>query len=851
LCSPQLINRLSACFKSGLFLAIPPTLAKQLLMLKNYFRIATRILARNKLYTTINVLGLALGICGCMIIWLVGSFEMSFDRFHRDGDRIYRVGNGGKPGEQKMAEVLPPMPDAIRKMIPGMESVTSFFPLYNGNTVLIPNDDKAAKQYDASAEGQDGLPGVIIADADYFSIFRYQWLAGNPAIALQQPFTVVLTESRARRYFGSLPPESVIGKEVIYQDSLHVHVSGIVRDWVQHTDLPYTDFISFPTLASSFLKDVRHMDDWVLHQGGGRWYWPTCFVKLAKGVSPAQVDAQLTMLATQHIAGADSKHPFLLHLQPLADIHFNNDYNDNLRKAHLPTLYALTGIALFILLLAAVNFINLSTAQSLQRAKEIGVRKVLGSGKSSLVMQFLIEAGLLTATAVVIAALLTKPAMALFRDYIPGGVRFNPLAPVNVLFLLGITTGVTLLAGFYPARVLSGYQPVRTLKGSGSGRGGEKWWLRRGLIVFQFTISLVFIIVTLVIGKQIRFMLNTDYGFKTDAVVSVSGDWNDSTGKIKVLEQRFSQIPGIAQMVREEDPPAGWGRTTMRMVYKGKTIVNVGATVEWADERYIPFYGMRMLAGRNIRHTDSLTEFVINETAAKQLGLAQPKAAIGQFLYFQNKPYPIVGVVADFHETSFREVIQSAVIGNMPREENMLGVRLGSAGKNAENVKSTLDAMEKSYKEVFPTKSFRPYFMDELIRDMYDEEQKTVSLVRVAMGLAIFVSCMGLFGLSLFTAERKAREIGIRKVLGATAADITGMLSKDFILLVVLALVIASPIAWIMAQRWLQAFSYRVTVNGWVFILAGLGAVGIALVTVGYQSIRAAMANPVENLRVE
>lgn len=637
---------------------------------------------------------------------------MSFDRFHSDGDRIYRVGFWN-------AQVLPPMPEAIRKTIPGMESVTAFFPLYNGHTVLIPAGDKAAIRYDAVAEGQDDMPGVVIADADYFSIFRYQWLAGNPAVALQQPFTVVLTESRARLYFGSLPLASIIGKSVIYQDSLTVHVAGIVRDWKENTDLPYTDFISIPTIASSFLKDVRRMDDWIPHNGMGRWYWPTCFVKLARGVSPARVDTQVTALATQHVVGADSRHPFQLHLQPLADIHFNTDYNDNLRKAHLPTLYALTGIALFILLLAAVNFINLSTAQSLQRAKEIGVRKVLGSGKGSLVMQFLTEAGLLTATAVIVAAFLAKPAMALLRDYIPVGVRFNPLAPGSLLFLAGITMGVTLLAGFYPARVLSGYQPVQTLKGSGSIKGGEKWWLRKGLIVFQFTISLVFIIVTLVIGNQIRFILNTDYGFKTDAVVSISGEWNDTTGKIKVLEQRFSQIPGIAQIVREEDPPAGWGRTTTGMTFKGKTIVNLGTTVEWADERYIPFYGMRMLAGRNIRHTDSLTEFVINETAAKQLGFAQPAAAIGQFLYFQSKPYPIVGVVADFHEGSFREAIQSAVIGNMPREENMVGVRLASAGKSAENVKATLDAMEKAYKEVFPThKSFRPYFMDESIREM-------------------------------------------------------------------------------------------------------------------------------------
>jgi ABC-type antimicrobial peptide transport system permease subunit len=304
-------------------------------------------------------------------------------------------------------------------------------------------------------------------------------------------------------------------------------------------------------------------------------------------------------------------------------------------------------------------------------------------------------------------------------------------------------------------------------------------------------------------------------------------------------------------MVREEDPPAGWGRTTMGMTYKGKTILNFETTVEWADERYIPFYGMQMLAGRNIRHTDSLAEFVINETAAQQLGFAQPAAAIGKFLYFQNKPYPIVGVVADFHEGSFREPIQPAVIGNTPREESMVGVRLASAGKSAENVKATMDAMEKIYKEVFPTKSFDAYFMDELIREMYNKEQKTASLVRVAMGLAIFISCMGLLGLSLFTAERRASEIGIRKVLGATTADIALMLNRQFVRLVLLSLVIASPIAWILAHRWLQDFVFRVGIDIWVFVLAGLGAVAIALVTVGYQSIRAAMSNPVKNLRAE
>jgi putative ABC transport system permease protein len=821
-------------------------------MFKNYFRIATRILARNKLYTVINVLGLALGVCGCIVIWLGGSYEMSFDKFHPDGDRIYRVVGGGKPGERKDADVIPPMAEAMRESIPGLEAVTTYFNENQMGEVRVPVAGKAASVFQRNIEDEPQT-GVIIADAEWFHVFSYQWLAGNPAVALKEPFQVVLTESTARLYFGDVPLTAVIGRELIYEDSLHVHVSGVVRDWTAHSDLAYTDFISFPTIAAGFLKEKRHMDDWVWHSGMGKWYWPYVYVKLARGERPAPVVAQMNRIGAQRVP-SDPKHPYLLALQPLANVHFNSEYSGGNRKADLPTLYGLAGIAIFILILAAVNFVNLATAQSLQRAKEIGVRKVLGSSRKGLIAQFLIETGLLTALAVMIAVMMVWPVMRFFREYIPAGVRFNPFAPANLLFLIGVTAAVTLLAGFYPARVLAGYQPGQTLKGSGSIKGGERWWLRRSLIVFQFTISLIFIIVTLVIGKQIRFMLNTDYGFRSDAIATVQGQGNilDTTiSELKLLEQRFSELPGIAQVVREGNPPIGWGGFTTGFQYKGKNLVDLAANIDVADERYIPFYGMRMVAGRNIHHSDSLVEWVINETAAKQLGFKDPAAAVGQLLYKDKKGLPIVGVVADFHDASFHEAIRPMIIGHKPSWERDLGVKLASAGKGAENVKATLDAMEKIYKVVYPGKSFNYLFIDDSIRELYQNEQKTASLVRMAMGLAIFISCMGLFGLSLFTAERRAGEIGIRKVLGATTGDIAVMLNRQFIRLVLLALVIASPVAWILAHRWLQDFAYRVGIDGWVFVLAGLGAIGLALVTVSYQSIRAAMANPVESLKTE
>lgn len=346
-------------------------------------------------------------------------------------------------------------------------------------------------------------------------------------------------------------------------------------------------------------------------------------------------------------------------------------------------------------------------------------------------------------------------------------------------------------------------------------------------------------------------MLDTDYGFKSDAIVTMGGQFRDSAEKIRLLEQRFSRLPGIAQMVRANNSPAGFARQIRSMTFKGKTLMEFNPTTDFADERYIPFYGIRLLAGRNIRHSDSLAEFVINETGARQLGFAQPSAAIGQVLYYDDKPYPIVGVVADYHEASFRAMIGPAVIGHSPADENSLAVKLASTGKGVENVKATLEAMEKSYKEIFPHNAFRAPFMDDQIRDMYEEEQKTASLIRVAMGLAIVISCMGLFGLSLFTAERRAGEIGIRKVLGATTADIALMLNRQFIQLVLLALVIAAPVAWLLAHNWLQAFAYRITIDAWIFIGAGLGAAALALITVSYQTLRAALTNPVKSLKTE
>ncbi|WP_431210952.1 ABC transporter permease [Puia sp. P3] len=442
-------------------------------MLKNYFKIAWRNITRHKGFTLINVLGLSLGICASLVIYLITSYELSYDRFHPDGDRIYRIvanqrGDDGKMGY--IGGMSNPLPMALRRELTGFERVTEFHNYFA--RVTVPNGSHEPKIFDPAKRGEEASP-IIIAEPQYFDIFNYQWLEGSPAAALSEPYKVVLSRSEVYKYFGPGQLGRVIGRQVVYKDvfandSLQLTVAGVVEDWAGHSDFGFKDFISFATIEHSWLKEMIHMDNW------GNWN-PSAqgFVKLAKGVEAAQVEKQFPAAVAAHVPSYPGWHTSLV-LQPLKDIHFNSDYRDTYsRHAHLPTLYALMGIALFILLIAAVNFVNLSTAQSLQRAKEIGVRKVLGGSKVSLRVQFLVETFLVTAAAAVLAVVLAGPALHFSRQFIPAGVALNLSDPATVGFLLLIVIMTALLAGFYPAKVLSAYSPVLNLRGSGT-QGADK-----------------------------------------------------------------------------------------------------------------------------------------------------------------------------------------------------------------------------------------------------------------------------------------------------------------------------------------------------------------------------------------
>lgn len=779
-----------------------------------------------------------------MAIYSVTSYELSFDGFHPGKERLYRVmGDVTETTGDKLhfAKVPFALLNTAHADLSGLEEIAGVIP-YNAK-INIPDANKPASQFDSKISGTNYIT-TVIAEPQYFDIFKYDWLAGNAANALDAPYMVVITEKKARQYFGSGPLDKMIGRQVIYDDSLKVNVSGIIKDWDKNTDLAFTDFISISTLQSSFLKNNISRNSW---SEGDMLTWT--FAKLGAGTTAPQVNKQMAELVKTH---ADPQIKLSLWLEPLVAIHFNGDVIENtIRTAHLPTLYSLMGIALFILILGIINFINLSTAQSIQRAKEVGVRKVLGSKRSGLVFQFLTEAFLMVLFSVLLAALLVRPALIGFRSFIPNGVSFRLFEFSTILFLIAVIICTTLLAGLFPAKVLSSYPPAISLKRSATERGSDKWLFRKSLIVFQFTVSLVFIIGSMVIANQLRYIREKDPGFNADAIITLQTTSSDSLSKIGVLAQKIRQIPGINNVALQWLSPMTENSRSMRLKFKSSDLKEFGVTQVAGDEDYIPLYQIKLLAGRNLSKSDSVNEFVINEKLSVLMGNQSPEDAIGKTLYWNDKPYPVVGVAADFHTKSLHDPITPLCIINRTERESALAIKLVSKGSGAGMVKTTLSQIEKTWKEIYPGADFNYRFYDLSLALLYEKDQQTATLVNTSMAISIFISCMGLFGLALFTVKKRAKEISIRKILGASISKIATMLSWDFIVLIIMALFIASPVAWYFMNQWLQGFAYRIHMSGWIFIFAGLTAIFIALITVSFQSIKAAIANPIESLRSE
>ncbi len=806
-------------------------------MLTNLLTITWRTLVRNKFHTFINIAGLAIGVSACIVIFLIVQFELSFNKGFQGYGTIYRVHSSFSGVFSGINRGVPTaVGTAIKEQFTGVESVAPFFVL--ASNVTIPTETEL-KDMERQAD-------VVLAEPSFFDVFtEYEWIVGSPR-ALEKPFQTVLTESKAKIYFG-VSDASVMGRTVIYRDSLSTTVAGIVKDLTFNTDIEFRDFISYSTLERSWLNKNFPLNDWSSVNSSSQ-----LFIKLQKETGIEKIAGQVPLLERLYKENSEWDVENSFTLQPLSDLHYNSNTgifdNSSRSPAHLPTLSALIVVAIMLLVIGSINFINLETAQSIRRAKEVGVRKALGSSQARLIMQFLSQSFMITLVAVLLALPIVKLALKYFDEFVPKGVELNLVALAPFVLLLIIV--VSLLAGLYPAFALSSYSPAVAFKNQAvGGRNSGSMFLRKSLIVFQFTFAQLLIIATLIVGWQVNYLLTRNLGFNKDAIIYFNTPWYAKQEKAIVLRNELEKLAGVAKISLSGAPPASNGWSSSTVTYKGKEEIKANAFQKFGDVNYTGMYGIEIIAGRNVLPSDTAKEFLINETLMRHLGFTNPVEVIGEQIEYSKSQIPIVGVVKDFHIQSLHQKIEPVIIANAMKGFTCLNIQLSSG--DGEKTKATLAGIEEVWKTIYPDDKIKIEFLDETINSFYKSEQRTTKLVRTATSLAIVISCLGLFGLASYTSTQRAKEIGIRKVLGATAQSIAFLLSKDFVQLVLVALVVVSPVAWFGGKQWLQTYAYQVEISGWLFMVTALVAIGIALITVGYQTLKAANGNPVNSLRNE
>lgn len=832
-------------------------------MIRNYLKIAFRNFWKHKLFTLINVVGLSIGVSAALVIYLLVQYDLTFDKFHKDGDRIYRVVTNLTFGGQQAYNpgVCGPLPWAVKNQVTGLQEITPIFSLAQPN-VTVPNGSKSSSRFKA----QDN---IVVADSDYFKLFEYKWLAGSAQSALIAPYQVVLTSGQAEKYFPGLSYDQMIGRTVVY-DTLKTTVSGIVQSIKQNTDFAFHDFISFPTAFSNPALKMQLR----LHNWGGVSPSYQLFVKLAPQVTTARIEQQLNDIEKKNLQQRPGNTEVFA-LQPLNDIHFNTTYGTFVggRVADKTTLYELSGIALLLLLLGCINFVNLTTAQSAQRAKEIGIRKTMGSSRKQLIFQFLSETFLITLVSVIISVAITPIVLQLFSTFIPQGIHAGLILQPNIiLFLASLIIVVSLASGFYPAMVLSGFKPVSAIKNQAN-EGSSKTRnavLRKSLTVAQFAVAQFFIMATILVSKQIYYAIHKDMGFRKDAVLLVSSPVKKDAvfvvnspvkkkqgGLNQVFLNKLRAIPQVDAVSMGFDPPASDYTNSTEGNYKdGKKEIKIeNLTTKFGDENYIKVYHIKLLAGRNLMSSDTSKAFLINNTLAKQIGFTNPQDAVGKVIsnFNGNKDMQIIGVVADFNQESIHAAIAPLAILTST-DFNFTGtfhIALKPQTANSGEWKAALSSMEKAWKQIYPDDDFEYQFFDESIARLYVSEQQISALLSWATGLSILISCLGLLGLAIYTTNQRTKEIGVRKVLGATVSQIVVLLSAEMAGLIILAFVIISPVAWWAMNNWMQGFAERTAISWWIFALSGGGLLLTALFTSGFQTIKAALANPVKSLRSE
>ncbi|WEK34851.1 MAG: ABC transporter permease [Candidatus Pseudobacter hemicellulosilyticus] len=805
-------------------------------MFKSYVKVAWRNLLKNKGFTFINISGLAIGLATCLLIVLYVMDELSYDRFHTKADRIYRVDPSIRFSDNtyELAVAAPSMAEAMVRDYPQVEAAVRFRN-YGGWLVKRGADNIREEK-------------VIFADASLFSVFSLNMLNGNPATALKEPGTLVLTESMARKYFNRT---DVVGESLTVGDHEQYRITGVIRDMPAQSHFQF-DF--FASLAGS--REAKE-NNWLSHNFN-------TYILLREGADPALLTEQMKTLVTRYAnpqvesimqANLDELEKagsyIRYNLMPLTRIHLHSARTAELGpNNNIQYIWIFSAVALFILLIACVNFMNLSTARSAERAREVGVRKALGSRRHSLIKQFLTESMLVSFLSTILALVLAWLLLPLFNQLAAKSISHTRLSePLILCLVAGIMLVVGLLAGSYPAFYLSAFRPIQVLKGKlQSGFGGS---LRNGLVVFQFGISIFLIAGTVVIFNQMKYIREKNIGYNRQQVLVVKN------GYVLKQPQAFREsvltLPGV-----EHATITGYLPTSN---YRNDNLHYASPTLEphssmtmqaWmVDEHYLPTLGIQLLKGRNFSAefpADS-QGVLLNESAARLFGREDP---VNKKLYFLNSMtskslsgFTVLGVFKDFNFNSLRQQVSPMAL-YLHEERGSIAFRINTA-----DIKPLVRQIESRWKAMAPGQPFQYSFMDEDFDAQYRAEQRTGSLSLTFSILAILIACLGLFGLAAYAAEQRTKEIGIRKVLGASANQLMIMLSKDFLKLVLLAALIAFPLAWWAMNSWLQSFHYRVGIAWWVFAFTGCTTLLIALFTVSWQALKAALANPVKSLRSE
>lgn len=803
-------------------------------MIKNYFKTAFRNLWRNKNFAGINIAGLAVGISVCLVIFLIIRFELSFDEFHSNKNRIYRLlsVSRNEDGERKSAGVPYPVPTTLHNDFPSMLSTAVYSD--RDDQIVIPDESNKGIQKKFKEEG-----GVFFVEPAFFKIFDFPLIAGEHH-SLKEPNTAVLTKSTAERYFGDW--KLAIGKTFRRNSKDLFKVTGIMADPPPNTDLQVKIAASYATI-----KDFVTSTDWISVASNHG-----CYILLPENAKRSAMNSQVAAFFKKYYKSDEPEaRQNSLEIQSLSQVHYDADAGNfidrTVSKNMINTMWL---IAAFILLIACVNFINLSTAQAFKRAKEVAVRKVLGGNRKQLKLQFYSETAIITLLAILLAIGITYASLPYLESVVNLPLSLNfARDPVISLFLLATALVVVLLAGFYPAIILSRFNPVTALKSKAAAISGKGVSLRRGLVVFQFVIAQALIIGTLIIVQQMDYFKSRSMGFDKDAIVNVAFP-QDSVSKTKLdyLKNRLTGIDGVKSVSFSFASPADDGNwsSNFRFDHADKE-TDWNANLKWADADYLKTYSIALVAGRNLIPSDTAREFLVNETLLKRLGITDPQQALNKEidLWGQMK-FSIVGVVKDFNAMSLRRALVPILITTVKDFYGTAGIKL-----QTKDVDGTLKKVGAVWNEVYPDFVYEQKFLDNKIENFYTQERKLSNLYKIFAALAIFLSCLGLYGLASFMAVQKIKEVGIRKVLGASVSNILFLFSKEFLLLIGIAFLIATPLAYYFMHGWLQDFVYRVNISWWVIALSGLIAVAVAMITISFKAVKAAVANPVKSLRTE